>query len=96
MSSLALGRAVAGVRYACFYRTGASDRTRESVFFIGTQFSNLYTTVDTPARGRLGDEWDGKGKRGKESERMRSGKKTGRKEGREGGREEEKEWIGAQ
>jgi hypothetical protein len=25
---------------------------RESVLFIGTQFSNLYTAVDTPARGR--------------------------------------------
>jgi hypothetical protein len=88
LSSLARGRGVAGVRYACFNRTGASDRTRESVFFIGTQFSNLYTAVDTPARGRVGDEWDGKGKRGKESERMRSGRKTGRKEGREGGSEE--------
>jgi hypothetical protein len=30
-------------------------RTRnESVLFIGTQFSNLYTAVDTPARGRVG------------------------------------------
>ena len=28
--------------------------TRESVLFIGTQFSNLYTAVDTPARGRVG------------------------------------------
>jgi hypothetical protein len=28
---------------------------RESVLFIGTQFSNLYTTVDTPAKGRMGD-----------------------------------------
>jgi hypothetical protein len=27
---------------------------RESVLFIGTQFSNLYTAVDTPARGRVG------------------------------------------
>ena len=26
---------------------------RESVLFIGTQFSNLYTAVDTPARGRV-------------------------------------------
>jgi len=25
----------------------------ESVLFIGTQFSNLYTAVDTPARGRV-------------------------------------------
>jgi len=24
---------------------------RERVLFIGTQFSNLYTAVDTPARG---------------------------------------------
>ena len=23
------------------------------MLFIGTQFSNLYTTVDTPARGRV-------------------------------------------
>ncbi len=28
---------------------------RESVLFIGTQFSNLYTTVNTPAKGRVGD-----------------------------------------
>ncbi len=27
---------------------------RESVLFIGTQFSNLCTAVDTPARGRVG------------------------------------------
>jgi hypothetical protein len=27
---------------------------RERELFIGTQFSNLYTTVDTPARGRVG------------------------------------------
>ena len=27
--------------------------SRERVLFIGTQFSNLYTTVDTPARGRV-------------------------------------------
>ena len=27
---------------------------RESVLFIGTQFSNPYTAVDTPARGRVG------------------------------------------
>jgi hypothetical protein len=27
---------------------------RESVLFIGTQFSNLYTAVDTPTRGRVG------------------------------------------
>jgi hypothetical protein len=33
--------------------TGA-PRRRESVLFIGTQFSNLYTAVDTPARGRVG------------------------------------------
>jgi hypothetical protein len=26
---------------------------RESVLFIGTRFSNLYTSVDTPARGRV-------------------------------------------
>ena len=26
---------------------------RECVLFIGTQFSNLYTAVDTPARGRV-------------------------------------------
>jgi len=29
------------------------SRRRESVLFIGTQFSNLYTAVDTPARGRV-------------------------------------------
>jgi hypothetical protein len=27
-----------------------------SVLFIGTQFSNLYTAVDTPARGRVGEK----------------------------------------
>ncbi len=27
---------------------------RECVLFIGTQFSNLYTAVDTPAKGRVG------------------------------------------
>ena len=27
---------------------------QERVLFIGTQFSNLYTAVDTPARGRVG------------------------------------------
>ncbi len=27
---------------------------RERVLFIGTRFSNLYTAVDTPARGRVG------------------------------------------
>jgi hypothetical protein len=28
--------------------------SKESVLFIGTQFSNLYIAVDTPARGRVG------------------------------------------
>ena len=31
----------------------ADDYVRESVLFIGTKFSNLYTAVDTPARGRV-------------------------------------------
>ena len=31
-----------------------SNEDRESVLFIGTQFSNLYTSVDTPARGSVG------------------------------------------
>jgi hypothetical protein len=26
------------------------------VLFIGTQFSNLYTAVDTPAKGRVGSD----------------------------------------
>jgi hypothetical protein len=30
------------------------DGQRERVLFIGTQCSNLYTAVDTPARGRVG------------------------------------------
>ena len=30
------------------------ERPRERVLFIGTQFSNLYTAVDTPVRGRVG------------------------------------------
>jgi hypothetical protein len=29
------------------------NRVRERVLFIGTQFSNLYTAVDTPAKGRV-------------------------------------------
>ncbi len=29
-------------------------QNRESVLFIGTQFNNLYTAVDTPAKGRGG------------------------------------------
>ena len=33
-----------------------SNRARESVLFIGTQFSNLYTAVDTPAKGRVGSD----------------------------------------
>ena len=35
-------------------REGGRTFWRESVLFIGTQFSNLYTAVDTPARGRVG------------------------------------------
>ncbi len=37
----------------------ADDRrdTRERVLFIGTRFSNLYTSVDTPARGRSTPQW---------------------------------------
>jgi hypothetical protein len=30
---------------------------REREMFIGTQFSNLYTLVDTSARGRVGCVW---------------------------------------
>ena len=29
------------------------DGQRESLLFIGTQFSNLYTSVHTPTRGRV-------------------------------------------
>jgi hypothetical protein len=37
-------------------RVGERWTERESVcvLFIGTQFSNFYTAVDTPARGRVG------------------------------------------
>ena len=35
-------------------KRATSHVRRESVLFIGTQFSNLYTAVDTPARGRVG------------------------------------------
>jgi len=39
----------------CILHTvGVSHTLRESVLFIGTRFSNLYTAVDTPARGRVG------------------------------------------
>ena len=31
----------------------SSAEARESVLFIGTQFSNLYTAVDTPTKGRV-------------------------------------------
>jgi hypothetical protein len=37
------------------------DTWRESVLFIGTQFSNLYTAVDTPAKGRVGPRHSGRG-----------------------------------
>jgi hypothetical protein len=36
------------------YPSPPRRRERESVLFIGTQFSNLYTAVDTPAKGRVG------------------------------------------
>ena len=32
---------------------GRVERDRERVLFIGTQFSNLYTAVDTPARASV-------------------------------------------
>jgi hypothetical protein len=35
---------------ACCFECGACG---ERVLFIGTQFSNLYTAVDTPALGRV-------------------------------------------
>jgi hypothetical protein len=37
-----------------FFRTRPALVAGERVLFIGTQFSNLYTAVDTPARGRVG------------------------------------------
>jgi hypothetical protein len=37
----------------CIDGGGLSVGWRESVLFIGTQFSNLYTAVDTPAMGRV-------------------------------------------
>ena len=42
-----------------FFRETVSlgeSRERVCVLFIGTQFSNLYTAVDTPASGRVGGE----------------------------------------
>ena len=38
------------VRWLCCVRGGGG----ESVLFIGTKFSNFYTAVDTPAKGRVG------------------------------------------
>ena len=38
---------------AALHRFRKRVSARESVSFIGTQFSNLYTAVDTPARGRV-------------------------------------------
>jgi hypothetical protein len=38
------------------HNTCIRELLRESVLFIGTQFSNLYTAVDTPAKGRVGQE----------------------------------------
>jgi hypothetical protein len=40
----------------CFQYVTVMERVRtyrESVLFIGTPFSNLYTAVDTPAMGRV-------------------------------------------
>ncbi len=34
--------------------SAAGDVDAESVLFIGTQFSNLYTALDTSAKGRMG------------------------------------------
>ena len=34
--------------------TFVKRKTSENVLFIGTRFSNLHTSVDTPARGRVG------------------------------------------
>ena len=36
------------------FKRSQDTRSRESVLFIGTRFSNRYTAVDTPARGRVG------------------------------------------
>jgi hypothetical protein len=36
------------------YRRERFTKKKNKVLFIGTQFSNLYTAVDTPARGRVG------------------------------------------
>jgi hypothetical protein len=33
-----------------FFKTQRGSLYRESVLFIGTQFSNLYTAVDTPVK----------------------------------------------
>ena len=41
------------IRIFCGLCALSATRTRECVLFIGTQFSNLYTAVDTPARGRV-------------------------------------------
>ena len=38
------------------YKTKHAEAVRERVLFIGTQFSNLYTAVDTPVRGRVDDK----------------------------------------
>jgi hypothetical protein len=35
------------------YRRERFTKKKKKVLFIGTQFSNLYTAVDTPARGRV-------------------------------------------
>jgi len=44
-----------GFRIQRYYRgTQGACRAHGGVLFIGTQFSNLYTAVDTPARGRVG------------------------------------------
>ena len=40
-------------RSTCPPLSPSPHANRESVMFIGTQFSNLYTAVDTPAMGRV-------------------------------------------
>jgi hypothetical protein len=62
-------------------------RRRESMLFIGTQFSNLYTAVDTPAKGRVGNREDSAPHCGTE------GCETGDHGERGSGKYELKSWV---
>jgi hypothetical protein len=68
---------------------GPPHTQREILMFIGTQFSNLYTAVDTQREREKERGERGKGGREREKERKREERENEREGGREGGRERE-------